>query len=183
MIDTNKLLSNRSGGSTTLSKKSVVNIGLIREDVIKIDGILKTRLVLSKVREGIEKQNQERLRRKSREDILEKDDDQEDDDSNRTNPRPKKGGGGLLGFLVGAVLSVVGAIALRFLPQIITIGKFIKKIAKTFFFVVSGTFLALKGFLSLFNEGSEKLKGVNKNTLSQKNVNSTFTNFFKDTLR
>ena len=178
MIDTNKLLSNRSGGSTTLSKKSVVNIGLIREDVIKIDGILKTRLVLSKVREGIEKQNQERLRRKSREDILEKDDDQEDDDSDRTNPRPKKGGGGLLGFLVGAVLSVVGAIALRFLPQIITIGKFIKKIAKTFFFVVSGTFLALKGFLSLFNEGSEKLKGVNKKTLTQKNVNNTFTNFF-----
>ena len=178
MIDTNKLLTNRSGGSTTLSKKSVVNIGLIREDVIKIDGILKTRLVLSKVREGIEKQNQERLRRKSREDILEKDDDQEDDDSDRTNPRPKKGGGGLLGFLVGAVLSVVGAIALRFLPQIITIGKFIKKIAKTFFFVVSGTFLALKGFLSLFNEGSEKLKGVNKKNLTQKNVNSTFTNFF-----
>ena len=178
MIDTNKLLSNRSGGSTTLSKKSVVNIGLIREDVIKIDGILKTRLVLSKVREGIEKQNQERLRRKSREDILEKDDDQEDDDSDRTNPRPKKGGGGLLGVVVGAVLSVVGAIALRFLPQIITIGKFIKKIAKTFFFVVSGTFLALKGFLSLFNEGSEKLKGVNKKTLTQKNVNNTFTNFF-----
>ena len=178
MIDTNKLLSNRSGGSTTLSKKSVVNIGLIREDVIKIDGILKSRLVLSKVREGIERQNQERLRRKSREDTLEKDDDQEDDDSDRTNPRPKKGGGGLLGFLVGAVLSVVGAITLRFLPQIITIGKFIKKIAKTFFFVVSGTFLALKGFLSLFNDGSEKLKGVNKNTLSQKNVNSAFTNFF-----
>ena len=178
MIDTNKLLSNRSGGSTTLSKKSVVNIGLIREDVIKIDGILKSRLVLSKVREGIERQNQERLRRKSREDTLEKDDDQDDDDSDRTNPRPKKGGGGLLGFLIGGVLSVVGAIALRFLPQIITIGKFIKKIAKTFFFVVSGTFLALKGFLSLFNEGSEKLKGVNKNTLSQKNVNSAFTNFF-----
>ena len=178
MIDTNKLLSNRSGGSTTLSKKSVVNIGLIREDVIKIDGMLKSRLVLSKVREGIERQNQERLRRKSREDILEKDDDQDDDDSDRTNPRPKKGGGGLLGFLIGGVLSVVGAIALRFLPQILTIGKFIKKISKSFFFVISGTFLALKGFLTLFNEGSEKLKGVNQNTLTQKNVTSTFTNFF-----
>ena len=81
MIDTNKLLSNRSGGSTTLSKKSVVNIGLIREDVVKIDGILKTRLVLSKVREGIEKQNQERLRRKSREDILEKDGEEGHDGS------------------------------------------------------------------------------------------------------
>ena len=72
MIDTNKLLSNRSGGSTTLSKKSVVNIGLIREDVIKIDSMLKSRLVLSKVREGIERQNQERLRRKSRRIYLKK---------------------------------------------------------------------------------------------------------------
>ena len=83
MIDTNKLLSNRSGGSTTLSKKSVVNIGLIREDVIKIDGMLKSRLVLSKVREGIERQNQERLRRKSREEELERDDNQDDDPDRR----------------------------------------------------------------------------------------------------
>ena len=98
MIDTGKLLTNRSNRSTTLSRKSVINIGLIREDVKKIDGILKMRLVLSKVREGIEKQNQERLRRKSREETLEKDDDRDDDDNRRRDPQPKKGrGGGLIG--------------------------------------------------------------------------------------
>ena len=175
MIDTNKLLSNRSGRSTTLSKKSVVNIGLIREDVIKIDSMLKSRLVLSKVREGIERQNQERLRRKSREDILEKDDDQDDDDSDRTNQDQRRW------WWITWIFdrrSFISSQTLRFLPQILTIGKFIKKISKSFFFVISGTFLALKGFLTLFNEGSEKLKGVNQNTLTQKNVNSTFTNFF-----
>ena len=63
MIDSSKLLTNRSSGTTVLSRKSVTNIGIIREDVIKVDKLLKDRLVLSKVREGIERQNQERLRR------------------------------------------------------------------------------------------------------------------------
>ena len=116
MIDSSKLLTNRSNRSTTLSRKSVINIGLIREDVKKIDGILKMRLVLSKVREGIEKQNQERLRRKSREETLEKDDDRDDDDNRRRDIIPKKGGGGgLIGALISGVLSVVGGIVLIFL--------------------------------------------------------------------
>ena len=79
MINTQKLLTNRSNRSTSLSRISTINIGLIRQDVKKIDGMLKSRLVLSKVREGIERQNQERLRRKSREEELERDDDRNDD--------------------------------------------------------------------------------------------------------
>ena len=86
MIDTNKLLSNRSGGSTTLSRKSVINIGLIREDVIKIDGLLKNRLVLSKVRDGIEKQSLERLKRKKSEDDLESEVCDCEDDDRRRDP-------------------------------------------------------------------------------------------------
>ena len=156
MIDTNKLLSNRSGGSTTLSRKSVINIGLIREDVIKIDGLLKSRLVLSKVRDGIERQSLERLRRKSREDNLEMDDDRDDDDDRRDpDPKPKKGGG-LIGFLIGGALAVIGGIAMKFLPTILSIGKFIGKIAKVFTFVVGGAFTAIGSFLSLFNENSFK---------------------------
>ena len=89
MIDSSKLLTNRSNRSTNLSKKSVINIGLIRDDVIKIDGLLKTRLVLSKVRDGIERQNQERLRRRSREDDIERDDDRDDDDNDKKDPKPK----------------------------------------------------------------------------------------------
>ena len=120
MIDTNKLLSNRSGGSTTLSRKSVINIGLIREDVIKIDGLLKSRLVLSKVRDGIERQSLERLKRKKREDDLERDDDRDDDRRRDPDPKPKKGRG-LIGFLIGGALAVIGGIAMKFLPIILFI--------------------------------------------------------------
>ena len=128
MINTQKLLTNRSNRSTSLSRISTINIGLIRQDVKKIDGMLKSRLVLSKVREGIERQNQERLRRKSREEELERDDDdRDDDDGRRRGRRPKKGGGGLLGFLVGGIIAIVGGLVIRFLPTILKVIKFFKK--------------------------------------------------------
>ena len=161
MIDTGKLLTNRSNRSTNLSRKSVINIGLIREDVIKIDGMLKMRLVLSKVREGIERQNEERLKRKSREETLERDDDRDDDDNRRRDPDPKpKKGGGLIGFLIGGVIAIVGALALRFLPTIFKILGFIKKIAKPLTLVISGAFLALTRFISVFNEKQINYKAL-----------------------
>ena len=177
MIDTNKLLSNRSGGSTTLSRKSVINIGLIREDVIKIDGLLKSRLVLSKVRDGIERQSLERLKRKNREDDLERDDDRDDDDDRRDpDPKPKKGGG-LIGFLIGGALAVIGGIAMKFLQIIFSLGNFIGRIAKVFTFVVGGAFTAIGSFISLFNDSSKQLKGVDKDQLDEGYVNDVFTNF------
>ena len=177
MIDTNKLLSNRSGGSTTLSRKSVINIGLIREDVIKIDGLLKSRLVLSKVRDGIERQSLERLRRKSREDDLEIDDDRDDNNRRRDpDPKPKKGIG-LIGFLIGGALAVIGGIAMKFLPIILSLGKFIGRISKVFTFVIGGTFAAIGNFISLFNDGSKKIKGIDKDQLDEGYVNDVFTNF------
>ena len=177
MIDTGKLLTNRSNRSTSLSRKSVINIGLIRDDVKKIDGILKMRLVLSKVREGIEKQNQERLRRKSREETLEKDDDRDDDDNRRRDIIPKKGGGGgLIGALISGVLSVVGGIVLKFLPQILFLGKLIAKLSKPFIFVAAGSLGAIGGFLSQFSRTKE-LDGIDKRQLSEKKINQTFKDF------
>ena len=126
MINTQKLLTNRSNRSTSLSRISTINIGLIRQDVKKIDGMLKSRLVLSKVREGIERQNQERLRRKSREEELERDDNQ-DDDPDRRQRKTKKRGRGLLGFLVGGIIAIVGGLVIRFLPTILKVIKFFKK--------------------------------------------------------
>ena len=75
MIDSTKLLSRGSSKRSPFSSKTVANIGVIREDTKKIDSILKERLVLSKVRYGIIKQQEERQRRKKREDVLEKDKD------------------------------------------------------------------------------------------------------------
>ena len=89
---------------------------------------------------------------------LERDDDRDDDDDRRDpDPKPKKGGG-LIGFLIGGALAVIGGIAMKFLPIILSLGKFIGRIAKVFTFVIGGTFAAIGNFISLFNDGSKKIK-------------------------
>ncbi len=65
MINTNKLLSRNS--TSTLSTRSILDLGIIRSDSKKIDNLLKERLVLSKVRYGIERQRLEREKRRNRE--------------------------------------------------------------------------------------------------------------------
>ena len=176
MINTQKLLTNRSNRSTSLSRISTINIGLIRQDVKKIDGMLKSRLVLSKVREGIERQNQERLRRKSREEELERDDNQ-DDDPDRRQRKTKKRGRGLLGFLVGGIIAIVGGLVIRFLPTILKVIKFFKKIAKPFTAIVGGAFATLSGFISEFNERANALQGIDKDEVKPSRIEKTFDDF------
>ena len=177
MINSSKLLTNRSSGTTVLSRKSITNIAIIREDVIKVDKLLKDRLVLSKVREGIERQNQERLIRVGREETLEKDDDRDDDiDLKKKDPKPKRGGG-LIAFLIGGVVSTIGFFALKFLPQLATLGKFFKVIFKSFTFVAGGALTALGGFISMFNQSSTQLKGIDKDLTKEKKINNVFEDF------
>ena len=177
MIDSSKLLTNRSSGTTVLSRKSVTDIGIIREDVIKVDKLLKDRLVLSKVREGIERQNQERLRRVGREETLEKDDDRDDDiDLKKKDPKPKRGGG-LIAFLIGGVVSTIGFFALKFLPTILKILGFIKKIAKPLTLVVGGAFLALRQFISVFNDKTNQLQGIDKDEIKVSRIERTIGDF------
>ena len=176
MIDTNKLLSNRSGGTTTLSRKSVINIGLIRDDVKKVDNLLKMKLVMSKVREGIEKENQERLKRKKREDDLESEICNCDDDPDKRDIDPKKPRG-LLGSLIGGVLSVLGGIALKFLPTLLKVFSFIKKIAKPLTIVLGGAFAIFKTFLTLFKSTSDELRGIDRNLIKKGTIERVFTDF------
>ena len=176
MINTNKLLSNRSGGTTILSRKSVINIGLIRDDVKKVDNLLKMKLVMSKVREGIEKENQERLKRKKREDDLESEICNCDDDPDKRDIDPKKPRG-LLGSLIGGVLSVLGAIALKFLPTLLKVFSFIKKIAKPLTIVLGGAFAIFKTFLTLFKSTSDELRGVDRNLIKKGTIERVFTDF------
>ena len=69
MIDASKLLSRPT--SNGLSKDSVQNLVVIKKKVIEVDNLLKERLVLRKVREGILRQQEERERRFARETTLE----------------------------------------------------------------------------------------------------------------
>ena len=176
MINTNKLLSNRSGGTTILSRKSVINIGLIRDDVKKVDNLLKMKLVMSKVREGIEKENQERLKRKKREDDLESEICNCDDDPDKRDIDPKKPRG-LLGSLIGGILGVLGGIALKFLPTLLKVFSFIRKIAKPLTIVLGGAFTIFKTFLTLFKSTSDELRGVDRNLIKKGTIERVFTDF------
>ena len=61
MIDTNKLIPKRKEGGRSI--KTIGNIELIKKDVVKIDSLLKEKLVLSKVRYRILRNQNERGRR------------------------------------------------------------------------------------------------------------------------
>ena len=95
MIDTNKLIPQRKQ-SERLSGKTFVTIGLIKKDVVKIDSLLKEKLVLSKVRYSILRQKNERDRRSRREDVLESKKNRSQDYDVKSNKK-RKGFGGFLG--------------------------------------------------------------------------------------
>ena len=159
MIDSTKLLSRGSAKRSPFSSKTVANIGVIREDTKKIDSILKERLVLSKVRYGIIKQQEERQRRKKREDILEKDKDSKNYDIEKPESKKRKGFGGFLSGIFRVVMSLLGGVVVKFLPQLIIIAKTIKSIAVPFAKILGSVF----SFFSLLTAGT-LFKQIAKNS-------------------
>ena len=113
MIDSNKLLPDR-GTTITLSRGSVKKVALIERKLILIDSLLKEKLILSKVREGIRRQEEERIKRTQQEIDLEKEEDDKDDpdaDAKRKKkPKDPKGGGGV--SLVGSALIGAAGVSL-----------------------------------------------------------------------
>ena len=159
MIDSTKLLSRGSAKRSPFSSKTVANIGVIREDTKKIDSILKERLVLSKVRYGIIKQQEERQRRKKREDVLEKDKDSKNYDIEKPESKKRKGFGGFLSGIFRVVMSLLGGVVVKFLPQLIIIAKTIKSIAVPFAKILGSVF----SFFSLLTAGT-LFKQIAKNS-------------------
>ena len=159
MIDSTKLLSRGSAKRSPFSSKTVANIGVIREDTKKIDSILKERLVLSKVRYGIIKQQEERQRRKKREDILEKDKDSKNYDIEKPESKKRKGFGGFLSGIFRVVMSLLGGVIVKFLPQLIKIASTIKSIVMPFGKIIGSVFT----FFSFLTAGT-LFKQIGKNS-------------------
>ena len=115
MINSEKLMGRMESKGTLLSEKSISNMGVIRRRLVDIDGMLKDKLVLAKVREGIRRQEEERLRRVEREDDIEDRDDDRDidmDGGKRKRKKPKPGGpsnilGPAGGILTGAGIALI----------------------------------------------------------------------------
>ena len=151
MIDTSKLLPRASKGSS-FSNESIKNIGIIKKNVIEIDSLLKERLVLRKVREGILKQQEERDRRFSRESSLEgrnrKDKDSDYDIGDPLKPKRKSGTGGLIGGIVSTVFNCVGLFAFSRLGFLLKTGKLLKLLLNPKVLVIAGTLSLLSNVIS-----------------------------------
>jgi len=97
MIEANQLFPERSE-SLKITPMSMKKLGVARRKLVIIDDLLKDKLILSKMREGIRKQEEQKLKRQDRETELEDDrsDDIDDDGRKRRRrkkPKPDDGGG------------------------------------------------------------------------------------------
>ena len=167
MIDASKLLSRPT--SSGLSKESVQNLVVIKKKVIEVDNLLKERLVLRKVREGILRQQEERERRFARETTLEKREVKEkDSDYDITNPtKAKKGTGGLIGGIVSTVLGSFNLVAFSKIGGLLRIGKLLKLLIAPKALIVVGALTLLTKIVSnvssLRNIPSKDLNAVKGN--------------------
>ena len=177
MIDTNKLIPQRKQ-SERLSGKTLVTIGLIKKDVVKIDSLLKEKLVLSKVRYGILRQQNERERRLNRERILEsKKNRPQDYDADLKSDKKRKGIGGFLGGILKAVLAGLGFTIFKSLPALLKIGKIIKTIATPF---TIGATVFIAAIARIADAGSKvvpQVRGKDFQGASAKSINAGIDDF------
>ena len=163
MIDNNKLLSR----DRMVTGRNVVTI---KRNLIKIDSLLKERLVLVKVRQGILRQQEQNRMRRQREDNLES----LQSTSVQTDTSDKQGSN----FLSGLVKSILGLSGI-FLPQLLRLLNFLKRIVDPIKNMATATFKALSSFLKVgatavdkisdaFNFKGSTLKGLDAATITTK---------------
>ena len=183
MIDTNKLIPKRKEGAR-LSEKTITSIGLIKKDVVKIDSLLKEKLVLSKVRYGILRQQNERDKRLSREKSLEgKKSRPQDFGFNMISNKKGKGFGGFLGGILKSILGVLGFSIFRSLPGLIRVGRVIKTIAVPFTALVGVAFLTLRTIVNVGRKISADTRGLDPNKINKDAVNKGINNFSTELVR
>ena len=183
MIDTNKLIPKRKEGAR-LSEKTITSIGLIKKDVVKIDSLLKEKLVLSKVRYGILRQQNERDKRLSREKSLEgKKSRPQDFGFNMISNKKGKGFGGFLGGILKSILGVLGFSIFKSLPGLIRVGRVIKTIAVPFTALVGVAFLTLRTIVNVGRKISADTRGLDPNKINKDAVNKGINDFSTQLVR
>ena len=183
MIDTNKLIPKRKE-SARLSEKTITSIGLIKKDVVKIDSLLKEKLVLSKVRYGILRQQNERDKRLSREKSLEgKKSRPQDFGFNMISNKKGKGFGGFLGGILKSILGVLGFSIFKSLPGLIRVGRVIKTIAVPFTALVGVAFLTLRTIVNVGRKISADTRGLDPNKINKDAVNKGINDFSTQLVR
>ena len=183
MIDTNKLIPQRKEGAR-LSEKTITTIGFIKKDVVKIDSLLKERLVLSKVRYRILRQQNEREKRFGREKSLEsKKSRPQDFGFNMLSNKKRKGLGGFLGGILKSILGVLGFSIFKSLPGLIRVGAMIKTIAVPFTALVGVAFLTLRTIVNVGRKISAETRGLDPKKINRDAVDKGINNFSTQLVR
>lgn len=140
MINSSKLLS-RTSKQGLSSRRVLVDLTIVKRDAVRIDSLLKERLVLTKVREGIMRQKREDDMRVERERQLE---EKREDDSANVDPEKKKNPKSILGniikFVLGGFLNIIGKITFGILPRLPFLLKTIVRFTRFFGTIIRGTF-------------------------------------------
>ena len=177
MIDTNKLIPRRKEGAR-LSERTITTIGLVKKDVVKIDSLLKEKLVISKIRYGIIRQQNQNDKRSGRERSLEsKKSRPQDYDINLKSNKKGRGFGGFLGGIFKAILIGLGFSIAQSLPRLIKIGKLIKTIAVPFTALVGVAFLTLRTIVNVGSKVAGQARDIDPKKVNADSVNKSINNF------
>ena len=118
----------------------------IKKDVIEIDNLLKERLVLRNVRDGILRQQEERRKRFARESFLEGR-KKGGDDGLDVDPKSKKPKS-LVGAFISGILNNLSVVALGKMGALLKIGKLLSVALSPKVLIIAGTLAILKNVLN-----------------------------------
>jgi hypothetical protein len=118
----------------------------IKKDVIEIDNLLKERLVIKKVRDGILRQQEERRKRFARESFLEGR-KKGGDDGLDVDPKSKKPKS-LVGAFISGILNNLSVVALGKMGALLKIGKLLSVALSPKVLIIAGTLAILKNVLN-----------------------------------
>ena len=178
MINRAKLIPRSKPSS--LSKDSITNLSLIKKDAIEIDSLLKQRLVLSKVREGILRQQEERKRRIERETLLEekgKKRKKRDVDLDPLKSKKPKSGGGIIGFLLDSVLKNFSGVVLSKIGTLLKIGKLFKLLLSPKVLVIAGTIAIITKVITAVGQSRKNIKQKDINAVKGDKIGKGIDDF------
>ena len=182
MINTSKLLPRRSNKSN-LSSESIKNLGIVSKGLTEVDGLLKERLVFSKLRDGILKQQDERRRRFQRETNLErkgKDSDYDIGNPLQTPRRPKPGTGGLIGGIASTATRLLGLAAFSRVGSLLKVGKTLGLLLNPKVLVIGSTIAILSKIITSTDDGIfKKVSKQDAEKLRGSNVDNTINKFIE----
>ena len=147
----------------------------IKKDVIEIDNLLKKRLVLRNVRDGILRQQEERKRRFERESFLEGR-KKEGDDGLDVDPKSKKPKS-LVGAFISSVLNNLSVVALGKMGGLLKIGKVLSVLLSPKVLLIAGTITILKNVLDSVAGTKDTLRGVDFTKVEGNKTRDKIDNF------